>query len=244
MPRLLAARPTRASSVSTGVDGCARCRRWCRGRTPGSVSVVAPIVGPVPRPFHRPTQFSGSEFEAFQGGDDPATMNRVAHESASALVARVKHDPSPEILDRLVTFTDQHGIDAVAELWARASPHSLPGALWRIYLVRAVIRQNPVEVTQLFERGVEVATTIDPVVAGAPSPSSGVPRSAASPPPAPPRSPTTRTPSGPTARANSPVALCASASSGSTSSPAPTCGATTASTERRGQRRAGGPAPR
>lgn len=172
MPRLLTARPTRASSVSTGVDGCARCRRWCRGRTPGSVSVVAPIVGPVPRPFHRPTQFSGSEFEAFQGGDDPATMNRVAHESASALVARVKHDPSPEILDRLVTFTDQHGIDAVAELWARASPHSLPGALWRIYLVRAVIRQNPVEVTQLFERGVEVATTIDPVVAGAPAPAS------------------------------------------------------------------------
>jgi len=124
----------------------------------------------MPREFHRPTQFSGAEFEAIQGGDDPAKMNRVAHESAAALVARVKNDPSPEILDRLVTFTDMHGIDAVAELWAHASPHTLPGALWRIYLVRAVIRQSPAEVTMLFERGVEASSTIDPVVAGAPAP--------------------------------------------------------------------------
>ncbi|WP_423922468.1 DNA-directed RNA polymerase subunit beta [Frigoribacterium sp. 2-23] len=126
----------------------------------------------MPRDFHRPTQFSGAEFEAIQGGDDPATLNRVAHESAAALVARVKNDPSPEVLDRLVNFTDLHGIDAVAELWARASPHTLPGALWRIYLVRAVIRQNPAEITLLFERGVAVSSTIDPVVAGAPAPAS------------------------------------------------------------------------
>jgi hypothetical protein len=124
------------------------------------------------RDFHRPTQFSGAEFEAFQGGDDPATINRVAHESAAALVARVKNDPSPEILDRLVTYTDLHGIDAVAELWAHAGAHTLPGALWRIYLVRAVIRQNPEDITFLVERGVEMSSTIDPVVAGAPAPAS------------------------------------------------------------------------
>jgi len=126
----------------------------------------------MPREFHRPTQFSSTQFESYQGGDDPATVNRVAHESAAALVARVKDDPSPEILDRLVTFTDLHGIDAVAELWAHAAAHTLPGALWRIYLVRAVIRQNPDEVTLLFERGVASSSTIDPVVAGAPAPAS------------------------------------------------------------------------
>jgi hypothetical protein len=125
-----------------------------------------------PRDFHRPTQFSGHEFEAFQGGDDPAVMHRVAHESAGALLARVRQDPSPEILDRLVAFTDANGIDALAELWASASPHSLPGALWRIYLMRAVIRQNPDDITYLFERGTQVTSTIDQVVAGAPAPAS------------------------------------------------------------------------
>jgi hypothetical protein len=124
----------------------------------------------MPRDFHRPTQFPSAAFEAFQGGDDPATVNRIAHESAAALVARVKHDPQPEILDRLVSFSDEHGIDVVAELWARAAAHTLPGALWRIYLVRAVIRQAPEEVTFLFDRGVESSTTIDPIVAGAPTP--------------------------------------------------------------------------
>jgi hypothetical protein len=126
----------------------------------------------MPREFHRPTQFSGAQFEAYQGGDDPATLNRVAHESAAALVARVKDDPSPEILDRLVSYTDLHGIDAVAELWAHAAAHTLPGALWRIYLVRAVIRQAPDEVALLFDRGVTASSTIDPIVAGAPAPAS------------------------------------------------------------------------
>jgi hypothetical protein len=125
-----------------------------------------------PRDFHRPAQFSGHEFEAFQGGDDPAVMHRVAHESASALLARVRNDPSPEILDRLVAFTDANGIDALAELWASAVPHSLPGALWRIYLLRVVIRQNPDDITYLFERGTQVTSTIDQVVAGAPAPAS------------------------------------------------------------------------
>ncbi|WP_123507033.1 DNA-directed RNA polymerase subunit beta [Frondihabitans sp. PhB188] len=125
-----------------------------------------------PRDFHRPTQFAGHEFEAFQGGDDPAVMHRVAHESAAALLARVRNDPTPEILDRLVAFTDSHGIDALAELWAGATPHSLPGALWRIYLLRAVIRQSPDDITYLFERGSRISATIDPIVAGAPMPAS------------------------------------------------------------------------
>ncbi|GAA4673309.1 DNA-directed RNA polymerase subunit beta [Frondihabitans cladoniiphilus] len=124
------------------------------------------------RDFHRPAQFAGHEFEAFQGGDDPAVMHRVAHESASALLARVQNDPRPEILDRLVAFTDANGIDALAELWASATPHSLPGALWRIYLMRAVIRATPDDITYLFERGTRISHTIDAVVAGAPAPAS------------------------------------------------------------------------
>lgn len=117
--------------------------------------------------FHKPTQFSGSKFESFQGGDDPASISRVAHETAQALLARVRSDPDPRIVERLIAYTDEHGIDTVAELWSRAAPRSLPGALWRIYLVRLLIRQDPDGTSFLYQRGVDVAVTIDPVVAGA-----------------------------------------------------------------------------
>ncbi|WP_298226708.1 DNA-directed RNA polymerase subunit beta [Gryllotalpicola sp.] len=120
--------------------------------------------------FDRPVKFPGRVFEAFRGGDDPAEASRVAHETAHALLARVRQSPEPEIVDRLVAYTDNHGIDAIAELWARSLPRSLPGALWRIYLVRVLIRQDPEGTAYLFERGAEANATIDPVIAGAEMP--------------------------------------------------------------------------
>ena len=117
--------------------------------------------------FHKPTQFSGSKFESFQGGEDPAMISRVAHETAHALLARVRSDPDPDIVERLVAYTDANGVDAVAELWSRATPRSLPGALWRIYLVRLLIRQDPEGTAFLYQRGTEVTVAIDPVIAGA-----------------------------------------------------------------------------
>jgi len=109
-------------------------------------------------------------FEAFLGGDDPAQISKVAHETAQALLSRVREDPDPEIVDRLVAYTDEHGIDAIAELWARSNPKSLPGALWRIYLLRLLIRQDAEGTAVLYQRGTEVIVSIDPVVAGAPTP--------------------------------------------------------------------------
>ena len=120
--------------------------------------------------FHRPALFGGSEFEAFAGSDDPAAVIRAAHETARALLARARESDDPAVIDRLVNYTDEHGIDTLAELWARTTAHSLPGALWRLYLVRLMIRQDPEGVALLFQRGTEVLATIDPVVAGAPSP--------------------------------------------------------------------------
>ncbi|CAN5214536.1 hypothetical protein BH11ACT3_BH11ACT3_23850 [soil metagenome] len=120
--------------------------------------------------FRKPALFGGSEFEAFAGGEDPATVLRAAHQSAQLLLSRARESDDPEVLDRLVHYTDEHGLDALAELWARSSPHSLPGALWRIYLVRVLIQQDPGGVALLFQRGTEVLRTIDPVVAGAPTP--------------------------------------------------------------------------
>jgi hypothetical protein len=120
--------------------------------------------------FHKPTLFSGAKFESMLGGEDPAQISRVAHETAQALIARVRESQDPEVVERLVAFTDEHGIDAVAELWSRAGANSLPGALWRIYLLRTLIRQDSVGTSYFYQRGTEQVSTIDPLVAGATSP--------------------------------------------------------------------------
>ena len=120
--------------------------------------------------FHKPTQYSGDKFDEYEGGEDPAQILRVAHDTAHALISRARQSDDPAVLERLVAYTDTNGLDALAELWARSSPRSLPGALWRIYLLRLVIRQDAAGTALAFQRGAEVLTTIDPMVAGAPNP--------------------------------------------------------------------------
>jgi hypothetical protein len=120
--------------------------------------------------FHKPTQYSGDKFDTYEGGEDPAQILRVARDTAHALLHRARESDDPSVIKRLVAYTDEHGIDAIAELWARSSPTSLPGALWRIYLIRVLIRQDPDGLSFLFQRGTEVLPTIDTIVAGAPMP--------------------------------------------------------------------------
>jgi hypothetical protein len=120
--------------------------------------------------FHRPVRVPGEHFEFVQGGEDPAVLVRSAHETAQALVSRVRADPDPAVVERLVAFAEREGIDAVAELWSRAAALSLPGALWRLYLLREMIRRDPQQVSLAFARGTARLSTIDAVVAGAPDP--------------------------------------------------------------------------
>jgi len=126
--------------------------------------------------FSKPVRMSASRLEASLSDDpadiviDPAQRVAIAHETARLLITRGQDEPSEELVGRLVRFTDEHGLDTLAELWAHSSPHSLPGALWRLYLVRAVIRHNLDAVRGLFQRGVDTLSTIDQVVAGAPDP--------------------------------------------------------------------------
>jgi hypothetical protein len=118
--------------------------------------------------FHRPARVPN--FNAVEGGEDPAQLLRTARETAHALVNRMRDTDDPEALERLTAFTDDSAVDAVAELWARSSPKSLAGALWRIYLLRVLIRQTPELTSSLFQRGSEVLLTIDTMVAGASTP--------------------------------------------------------------------------
>lgn len=118
----------------------------------------------------RPVRVPGHAFEAHEGGLDPAVTLRIAHDSARALVHRVRVSDDPDLVERMVAYTDEHGLETLAELWSRAGARTLPGALWRLSILRALIRTDSAGVALLFQRGSEVLATADVVVAGAESP--------------------------------------------------------------------------
>lgn len=122
------------------------------------------------RDFHKPVRRPAELFDRLFAAEDPAEVSRVAHSTAQALLARVRDRPEPEVVDRLVAFTDENGIDDIAELWSRSPAKSLPGALWRLYLLQLMIHDDPVTAALLYERGRVELNSADPVVAGAPVP--------------------------------------------------------------------------
>ena len=75
------------------------------------------------------------EAEQIEGDIDPADRALIAHETAAAMVAQAREAKDPELVARLVRLVDEEGIDTVAMLWSKAEPHTLPGALWRLFLV-------------------------------------------------------------------------------------------------------------
>jgi hypothetical protein len=123
-----------------------------------------------PREFHKPVRRPAELFDRLFSASDPAEVSRVAHSTAQALLSRVRENPSADVVGRLVDFTDQHGIDDIAELWSRSPARSLPGALWRLYLLQLMIHDDPQTAALLYERGRVEIDSVDPVVAGAPAP--------------------------------------------------------------------------
>lgn len=109
-------------------------------------------------------------FDRVFAADDPAEVSRIAHSTAQALLARVRESPDEVVVARLVAFTDEHGIDDIAELWSRSPAKSLPGILWRLYLLQLMIHDDPHTAALLYERGRSELHSADPVIAGAPSP--------------------------------------------------------------------------
>ena len=122
------------------------------------------------RGFHKPVKRPAESFDRRFAADDPAEVSRVAHSTAQALLSRARADPDGAIVDRLIAFTDEHGIDDIAELWSRSPATSLPGALWRLYLVQLMIHDDAQTAALLYERGRVEIGSVDPVVAGAPTP--------------------------------------------------------------------------
>ena len=117
--------------------------------------------------FHKPVRRPGDIIETLRGSGDPAELGGLARDTAAAILHRVRNAPDPEITERLIDYADVHGIDDVAELWADAPADSLPGALWRLYLIRHTVAGNPESAGRIFTRGTEV-DGVNQAIAGSP----------------------------------------------------------------------------
>ncbi len=103
------------------------------------------------------------------GGVDPALRSDVAHATAQALVHRGRASSDPAVLERLLALVETEGLDVVAALWADAPADSLPGALWRLYVLREWVRRDPQTVADRYRQGVEAAP-VEGAVAGVSTP--------------------------------------------------------------------------
>ncbi|POH59302.1 hypothetical protein [Arthrobacter glacialis] len=115
-----------------------------------------------PRP-HKPVPFSPADFEQFAGGIDPARVSEAAHLAARALVHSGRASNDPEVTKRLVKLADKQGLEAIAEMWAASPARSLPGALWRLYALRAATLQDPEGISVFFRAGQQKAQVANAV---------------------------------------------------------------------------------
>ena len=108
------------------------------------------------RQFHRPARLDPEAAESIEGGVDTAVASELAHRAAQALVGGFPTAPDDPITrEGVIAVVAGQGIDDVAELWADSPATTLPGALWRLFLVREWLRRDPALVERRY------ATVVD-----------------------------------------------------------------------------------
>lgn len=114
----------------------------------------------------RPAMLDPLQADELVGDVDPALLSEAAHTTAGAVVhgGRMRSE-DPDLLARLVALVDEEGLDAIAALWARSPADTLPGALWRLYLLREWVRRDPRTIADRYRLGVQRAEVAG-VVAG------------------------------------------------------------------------------
>jgi hypothetical protein len=117
----------------------------------------------------RPALFGPAALDTFDSGNDPAARAEAAHATAAAMVEAGRSTEDPQVTERLVRLVDDHGLDTIAELWSGRPACSLPGALWRLYVVREWVRRDSVGVAGDYVAGRRLAQVAD-VIAGVAEP--------------------------------------------------------------------------
>lgn len=103
--------------------------------------------------FRRPAPLFASVAEAIPGEPDPATSSDLAHDSARALLDGVFHSSDPEVVERVVALAAEDGLTDLAALWSGAPATSLPGALWRLYVLHTWSQNSGDDVVRRYRAG-------------------------------------------------------------------------------------------
>ena len=121
------------------------------------------------RGHRRPAFFSQAALEAHGPAYDPVEAIHAAHETASALVHAGRAAADPDLTTRLVAIVDDIGLSTLAELWSGRPARSLPGALWRLYVLREWVRRSPEDASREYAAGMRF-TAPNHAVAGVAEP--------------------------------------------------------------------------
>jgi hypothetical protein len=84
---------------------------------------------------------------------DPAELAAAGHRTAQALVRGPRAGADADLVARVVQLADTEGLGTLADLWSHAPPDTLPGTLWRLYLLRTWVHRDPVRAAQEFAAG-------------------------------------------------------------------------------------------
>ena len=120
---------------------------------------------PTPSRPRRPAMLDPRAADELPGDSDPALRSEIAHTTAGAIVHRARASEDPEVVERLVRLVEAEGLDELAALWADSPAGTLPGALWRLYVLREWVRRDPATVAERYRSGA-AAAQVPGVVAG------------------------------------------------------------------------------
>ena len=106
-----------------------------------------------PKP-RRPSFQEPAALEALGERSDPIAELHAAHSTAEALLHVGHASDDPAVTDRLVAIVDDIGLSTLADLWASRPAHSLPGALYRLYVLRTWMTVDSDAVAREYAAGV------------------------------------------------------------------------------------------
>lgn len=103
--------------------------------------------------FHKPIPVTPESIDATTPAPDQIEAAEMAHRSAAVLVDRGRASDDPELLARLVDLPRTVGLPTLAEVWSARPARTLPGALWRLYVLDEWVQRSPEHVARAFSAG-------------------------------------------------------------------------------------------
>lgn len=106
-----------------------------------------------PRKPRRPALREPAVLDVMGEGVDPVADLHAAHESAAVLLGVGRERRDPKVTNRLLAVVDEVGITTLADLWAARPARSLPGVLYRLYVLREWVRAEPDQAARQYAAG-------------------------------------------------------------------------------------------